>query len=68
MKNIENFEFFRRANRCASLFDLLAENLNLDPLSPQTTWKEIAKAYSLIMEEANKISTSKTTENEDVNN
>jgi len=46
---------FRKATRCATLYEMLCENLGLEPLSPQTTWREVAKAYSLTMEEASNL-------------
>lgn len=66
MKDFElsNFETFRKAQRCATLYELLCEALNLEPLSPKTTWQDVAKSYSITMEEAFKLQ--KSTENETV--
>lgn len=62
-KQLENMKVFRKAQRCATLFELLAEQFNLDPLSPKTTWGEVAKAYSITMEEAHKLQQLEENEN-----
>jgi len=58
-----NMEIFRKASRCATLYELLCEALGLNPLEPGTTWKDVAKGYSLIMEEAHKLQQPKKDEN-----
>lgn len=65
--NLEHFETFRKANTCVCLFELLARELGFDPLNPSTTWAEIAKSYSITMEDARQLQ-SKSTENETVTN
>lgn len=54
-KQLENMTVFRKATRCATLYELLAEELGLNPLEPTTSWKDIAKGYNLTMEEAHKL-------------
>lgn len=53
-KELENMPIFRKSSRCAMLYELLCEELGLNPLEPTTSWKDVAKAYSLVMEDARK--------------
>lgn len=54
MKDSElaQMEILRKAGRCATLYELLCESLGLEPLSPNTHWRDVAKSYSITMEDA----------------
>lgn len=63
LDKLADLETMRKANRCATLFELLCEALGHEPMSPSTTWRELAKSYSIIMENAFKLQ-NPTKENE----
>lgn len=52
---LEVMPVLRKASRCATLYELLCEELGLEPLSPNTSWREVAKSYSITMEAAFKV-------------
>jgi len=54
-KDFENMHVYRKAERCAVLYELLCEELGLNPLEPTTTWKDIVKGYATTMAEAYKL-------------
>lgn len=53
--DLAHIETMRKAQRCATLYELLCETLGLEPLSPTTTWRDVAKVYSITMEDAFKL-------------
>lgn len=55
LNKLNELETMRKANRCATLFELLCEALGHEPMSPTTNWREIAKSYSILMEDGFKL-------------
>lgn len=55
LTDLQNLQILRKANRCATLFEMLANELGFNATDPNTNWRDIAKAYSITMEDAFKL-------------